>query len=241
MKAKRWCAALLCLMTFGASSLLASEDPQSQRPATALEWSESMADAFRSIFPGAEQVTASLDANDPGLEANRLGRLYVGVSAVELHGLKYDQILLDLKDVAFETSGRSLLISSIGSSSATARISAQNLQEAFQKAYPRLQLSKVTVENDRIDLWGVYRRDALIPLRATMHLWGNYEPQDGVASFVVENGTNNNAVVSLAAVARAIEKAAPVIRMNDLAVKLNVSSLEIAPGTLTIKAASQLQ
>ncbi len=206
-----------------------------------LAWGDLFADAFRSSFRDAREITAAVDPADPGLERGLAARIHLFISDVTVNAMRYDRLTVELRDVEFLVSSGSALIRSIGSGSIDGSISAENLSASVLESYPRLTNGTLTLEEDQISILGVYKRDALVPLRATMRFWGDYCVSDGEARLVLPWGSSDNALVSRMDVAAAIAKAAPVITFRGLVVSPPVISVQIAQNVLWVKASSAPQ
>lgn len=204
----------------------------------ALQWGDQFAEAFRSSFRGSNNLTASVDPKDNGLNSGRAQKVFLFISGAVVNGLRYERLTVELRDVSFTVSGGGLLITSIGSSAASGNIAAEDLAESILPKYPRLTKSTLNLIGDRVNISGVYIRQSTFPLRATMHFWGHYVVHNGVASLQIDDSRNDNALVSARDVGRAICDAAPQISFQGQIVTPKITSVKISKEMVWVKAGS---
>ena len=236
---KRWFILAVALFA-SAVPAFASSDMKAA-PQTALAWGDAMTDAFRSSFLGAKSLTASVDASDQGLGEGHASKVYLGVKGYSIDNVVYDDLMIELRDVTFSANGSSLLIKSIGGGSLTGRISREGFVAKVGRDFPRLSVNKSMFTEHTIGLWGVYSRKAMIPLRATVHMDGNYEVQNGCGALKITSATCDNGLVSADAVAKATVKAAPRISFEHLVVPMAVQSVSLADDSIKVRAATGLK
>ncbi len=207
----------------------------------ALAWGDLFADAFRSSFRDAREISAAVDPADPGLDRGEADRVYLFLSDVTVNGMAYDRLTVNLQGVKFLLSGGSALIQEIASGSIDGSVSAEKLETAILSNYPRLTGSSLSLEGDQIYIRGVYKRDALIPLRASLQFWGQYRIVDGEGHLELSRNANDNAMVSGDDVGAAICSAAPAISFKGSVVSPPVISVTLSQNTLWVKATADPQ
>ena len=182
-------------------------------PVTASE-TAAFTGAMRRYFPkGTINTVLSSGENDSSVK-----RAYICVEQPEITGVRYERILLDLKDLRRHFVNDAVRIDGIASAAISGTLTKAEFERVIAAGFPSLKNIKITFSKKSIDILGVYEKSYLVRVRALMGFHGRYEidSRTGTASLVFSDVTNDNAMVSAGEIVTVLEKACPKLDFNSL-------------------------
>ncbi len=182
-------------------------------PATGSE-TAAFTEAMRKYFPkGTINTVLSSGENDSSVK-----RAYICVEQPEISGVRYERILLDLKDLRFHFVNDAVRIDSIALAAIGGTLTKTEFERVIAAGFPSIKNIRITFSKKSIDILGVYEKSYLMRVRALMGFHGRYEidSKTGTASLVFSDVTNDNAMVSAGEIVTVLEKNCPRLDFNSL-------------------------
>jgi len=157
----------------------------------------------------AKSVLPVIMATDDELRRGKIPTLNLCLEDAEIEGVRFDRLLLVMRDVLFTAPARGVVIHSHGESSLSGGVSKETFLANLSAGMPHFAVSELELKDGRVMIKGVYDRRLTFRVRALMRFTGAYVIDgEGAAKIKFVDATNDNPAISTLDVGRAISAAA---------------------------------
>ncbi len=181
----------------------------------------------------AEKVSVVLKGLSSAEGIHRAKEMFCFVRGALLGGMRYDSITIYVESVSFRLVDERVVLRHFQRGKVSGAVLLKDFSEALENVYPAFRIGTVSADHNALVLKGVYVKNTTIPLKATVGFTGTYVPlEDGTASLHFVDSSSDNPFISTRDIARAMEKAAPVLSVQSFFPAQKIREVRIAGETL---------